>query len=79
MFATGLTEHALSEPAKVKVGLVEGVAPLLRHILVLAVHHDRGAAVEDAFGGALHHQHEHLIIGALHLVDGHLINTRTNM
>ena len=69
-----LTEHTLSKPSQLEVGVVEGGVPLLRHILLFARVDDGGAAVQDALGGALHHQQIALL--ALNLVDGNLATNR---
>ena len=49
-------ENSLAESAELEVGLVERVAPVLRHLAFAAVQEDGRAAVEDALRRALHHQ-----------------------
>lgn len=66
------TKHALAQAAELEVGVLEGLLHLFIQWLLLAVQQDGGAAVQDALGGALHHQQVPVVIGVLCLMDGKL-------
>ena len=66
------TKHTLAQATELEVGILEGLLHLFIQRLLLAVQQDGGAAVQDALGGALHHQQVPVVIGVLSLVDGEL-------
>mmetsp|Transcript_15325 Transcript_15325/g.33089 ORF Transcript_15325/g.33089 Transcript_15325/m.33089 type:complete len:1080 (-) Transcript_15325:311-3550(-) len=67
----GKAQHALAEATELLVGADELLLELLGERDLLAVEHHELAAVDDALGGALEHQHEGVRGGGL-LVDGQL-------
>ena len=59
------SENSFSESSKFEVGLVESVAPVLRHLSFVAVEEDGGTAVKDALWSSLHHQDVLLVVSQL--------------
>lgn len=57
-----LTQHSLSQPSQFQIGILESLLHLIVHRLLLALHHDGGAAVKDPLWGSLHHQQVMLVI-----------------
>lgn len=65
-------EHALPEAAQLVVGLFEGVLPLRRQRQLIAVHEDRGTAVEDTLRSSLHRQQVTRFLWIVQLVNRNL-------
>jgi len=49
-------KDSLSKSAKFEVGLVESIAPVLRHFSLGSVEEDGGTTIKDALWSALHHE-----------------------
>lgn len=67
-----LTQHSLSQSSQLHVGILEGLLQLLVHGLLFALQQNGRAAIQDPFGGSLHHQQVAVVIGVLRLVHGEL-------
>ena len=64
-----LTQYSLSQSSQFQIGVLESLLHLIVHGLLLALHHDGGAAVKDPLRGALHHQQVLVVVLILALVN----------
>lgn len=69
LFAIVLTQYSLSQSSQFQISVLESLFHLIVHGLLLALHHDGGAAVEDPLWGSLHHQQVAVVIFILALVN----------
>lgn len=51
-----LTQYSLSQTSQLQVGILESVFHLVIQRLLFALDHDGGAAIQNSFWGAFHHQ-----------------------
>lgn len=70
-----LTQYSLSQSSQFQVGVLESLLHLVVHGLLLALHHDGGAAVEDPLRSALHDQQVAVVVFILTFVNGELMGT----